>query len=225
MPAAASRAGRAGATPHARADGLGDCIDCELCVQVCPTGIDIRNGLQYECITCALCIDACDSVMDKMHYPRGLIRYTTEHQLAGNKTHWFRLRPIGYGIAILAMSALLLYSIGTRVPMSFDVIRDRNRLFIETDNGNVQNVYTLRIMNMDKQAHRFILTTEGLPGVRMEAENPVTLEAGEVRDLPVRLEARIDSLPSSNLEIRFSLQAEGKPALSKTRESRFIGPM
>jgi cytochrome c oxidase accessory protein FixG len=203
--------------------GQGDCIDCELCVQVCPTGIDIRNGLQYQCITCALCIDACDSVMDKMHYPRGLIRYTTEHQLNGEKHHWLRLKPVGYAVAILAMSTLLVYSLVTRSPVGFDVIRDRTRLFIETDTGTVENVYTLRIMNMDRTAHRFTLTVEGIEA-NLKADLPITLEAGEVRDLPVRLESHVDAAQGSK-SIEFLLQAEDNPQLHKTRESRFIGPM
>lgn len=203
--------------------GLGDCVDCELCVQVCPTGIDIRNGLQYQCITCALCIDACNSVMDKMHYPRGLIRYTTEHQLDGEEHHWLRLKPVGYAIGILAMSSLLVYSLATRSPIGFDVIRDRNQLFIKTDSGSVQNVYTLRIMNMDRTSHRFTVTVNGIEATVL-ADLPITLDAGEVRDLPVRLEAGADSIQGSR-PFEFQLQATDNGSLQKTRESRFIGPM
>ena len=133
-----------------RANGLGECIDCELCVQVCPTGIDIRNGLQYECIGCALCIDACNSVMDKMEYPRGLIRYTSEHQLSGGKTHWIRPRIIGYLVMLSLMIGVFAYNVIGRIPLELTVIRDRNQLYVTTDSGKIDNIYTLQLVNMDK---------------------------------------------------------------------------
>src|SRR5690606_8045955 len=114
-------------------EGLGDCIDCQLCVQVCPTGIDIRNGLQYQCIGCALCVDACDSVMEKMHYPKGLVRYTTENRLLGLPGRILRPRVIGYSIAILAMSSLLVAKLVLRTPLQMDVIRDRGQLYVLRD--------------------------------------------------------------------------------------------
>ena len=126
-------------TADYKADGLGDCIDCELCVQVCPTGIDIRDGLQYECIGCALCVDACNSVMDKMEYPRGLVRYTSEHELAGGTTHWIRPRIIGYVVVLSIMVGVFSYNMFSRIPLELTIIRDRYQLYVTTDTGSVDN--------------------------------------------------------------------------------------
>ena len=121
--------------------GLGDCIDCYMCVQVCPTGIDIRDGLQMECIGCAACIDACDSVMDKMGYAPGLVRYTSEHELQGGKTHLLRPRLIGYAVVLLVMIGALVMALNMRTMVSLDVIKDRG-LFRENSQGQIENIYT-----------------------------------------------------------------------------------
>jgi cytochrome c oxidase accessory protein FixG len=133
--------------------GLGDCVDCELCVQVCPTGIDIRNGLQYECIGCALCIDACNSIMDKMEYPRGLIRYTSENELRNQApAKHLLLRPatLGYFFAIIFMVSLFSWKIISRIPLSLDIIRDRGHLYEEKGNA-IENNYTAKIINMTEE--------------------------------------------------------------------------
>ena len=127
--------------------GLGDCIDCNLCVQVCPTGIDIRDGLQYECINCGACVDACDETMDKMGYARGLVSYTTEHELKGNKTHILRPRLIGYAAFMVIITVAFMYNISVRPLMELDVIRDRAQLFRINSEGLVENTYTLKLMN------------------------------------------------------------------------------
>lgn len=116
--------------------GLGDCIDCTLCVQVCPTGIDIRDGLQYECIGCAHCIDACDSIMEKMNYPKGLISYTTEHKLAGGTWTWRRPKLIGYGMVLLILCLLFSSILFIRTPVRLDVLRDRGQLYQEVPGGD-----------------------------------------------------------------------------------------
>ncbi|HEY6123487.1 MAG TPA: cytochrome c oxidase accessory protein CcoG, partial [Steroidobacteraceae bacterium] len=131
----------------ARTQGKGDCIDCTLCVQVCPTGIDIRKGLQIECIACAACIDVCDDVMDKMGSPRGLIRYTTTHSLEHLPTRILRPRTLIYGSILGLLMVGFVVAVAMRSPVSLDVIRDRNALFKLTDDGNVDNVYTIRILN------------------------------------------------------------------------------
>ncbi|MDZ7685084.1 MAG: 4Fe-4S dicluster domain-containing protein [Gammaproteobacteria bacterium] len=109
--------------------GLGACIDCQYCVQVCPTGIDIRDGLQYECINCALCIDACDSIMEKMGYEPGLIAYTTENKLAGHGWTWKRPKLIAYGVALVVMVLVFAATILLRVPLELDVLRSRGQLY------------------------------------------------------------------------------------------------
>ena len=156
--------------------GLGRCIDCGLCVQVCPTGIDIRQGLQYECIGCAACIDVCDSVMDKMHYPRGLVRYDTQNHMAlsgSGPSVWRRvLRPrvLVYGSILALIVAGMIASLALRHPFRVDVIRDRASLARLGPDGQVQNVYRLQLMNASEQPQLFRFTAEGLDGLRLVSQ-------------------------------------------------------
>ncbi len=206
--------------------GLGDCIDCTLCVQVCPTGIDIRDGLQYQCIGCAACIDVCDQVMDKMGYPRGLVRYTTENAMQGTATHVVRPRTIMYTILLGLLALGLVYAIAQRTPLELDIIRDRNSLYRETADGLVENVYILKIINMDKQDHRYRLTVSGAEGLQLIMQHPViTVPAGEVLGLPVSVRADPVVLERAASEIKFSLVAEDNPDLSRTEKARFLGPV
>ena len=167
--------------------GLGDCIDCNLCVQVCPTGIDIRNGLQYECINCGACVDACDGVMDKMNYARGLIRYTTEHELQGKKVHLVRSKLIGYAVVLLVMSSLLVMEVVNRKPVSMDIIRDRNELARENINGEIENVYTLKILNKTQTDNTYRLSVTGITGAKWIGEQEVTVKAADVFTLPISI--------------------------------------
>jgi cytochrome c oxidase accessory protein FixG len=206
--------------------GLGHCIDCTLCVQVCPTGIDIRNGLQYQCIGCAACIDVCDQVMDKMGYPKGLVRYTTENAMQGVSTHVVRPRTIMYIILLGLLSFGLVYAITQRTPLELDIIRDRNSLYRETSDGLVENVYTLKIINMDEQAHRYRLTVSGVEGLQLVMKAPIIdVPAGEVLTLPVSVRVDPVVLDRAASEIKFSLAAEGNPDLSRTEKARFLGPV
>ncbi len=205
--------------------GLGDCIDCELCVQVCPTGIDIRNGLQYECIGCALCVDACNSVMDKMQYDRGLIRYTSEHQLEGGHTHWLRPRIIGYVVMLCIMLGVFSYNILSRVPAELNVMRDRNQLYVTTDSGAVDNIYTLHLVNMDKAMHEFEITIDGLEGAQIIGDTMHTLDGGEVRTISLRVRAEPDTLDKPNTGFDFRAVATDDPAVQATSESRFMKPL
>ncbi len=206
-----------------KAQGKGDCIDCELCVQVCPTGIDIRNGLQYECITCALCIDACNSVMDKMDYPRGLIRYTTAKNLAGGKTSLFRPKMIGYSLMMLIMCSLFVYTLGTRIPLRVDIIRDRGDLF-ELQDGLVTNVYEVRVLNLSDEPQTYQLQATGLEGLRILGNQFLNVEGGEALTLPVRLVVPQSDILSPIEEISIRVTSEGQPGLVVEEESRFIAP-
>ena len=209
-----------------KSQNLGHCIDCTLCVQVCPTGIDIRNGLQYQCIACAACVDVCDTVMDKMGYPRGLIRYTTENALEGKPSRILRPRVLIYGSLLAAIAAALVISVLLRIPLDIDVIRDRNTLYRETNEGLVENVYTLRILNMDNTAHAYQLTAEGIEGLRMQGDvERVTIESGQVRELVVRLQADPVNLKERSNHIRFRVQAADSAKLVDTEEARFLGPV
>jgi len=206
--------------------GLGDCVDCGFCVQVCPTGIDIRNGLQNECISCSACVDACNTVMDKMGYEPGLIRYTTEHALEGKETKILRPRVLIYAAFLLVMITGLVYSIAVRVPLELDVIRDRNRLYRETNEGAIENVYRLKVMNMDSMTHEYNLTAEGIDGLELILDKEmIRVEAGKVVDIPVRLRAEEEHLQARSNEIEFVLSASDKPDLVVREDARFIGPV
>ncbi|MEH6586487.1 MAG: cytochrome c oxidase accessory protein CcoG [Halioglobus sp.] len=205
--------------------GLGECIDCELCVQVCPTGIDIRDGLQYECIGCALCIDACDSVMDKMDYPRGLVRYTSEHELAGGTTHWLRPRIVGYVVVLFIMIGVFSYNMFSRIPLELTIIRDRNQLYVTTDTGAVDNIYTLQMVNMDPNSHVFEISVAGLDQAEIIGDTQYTLNGGEVRSISLRLRAMPEDLDKPSTEFDFKAQAIDMASLQITHESRFIKPL
>ncbi|WP_372970675.1 cytochrome c oxidase accessory protein CcoG [Marinobacter sp.] len=204
--------------------GLGDCIDCGQCVQVCPTGIDIRDGLQYECIGCALCIDACDEVMDKMNYPRGLIRYTTENELEGKTSKLLRPRTFGYGLVLVAMMAAITVTIMTRVPAQMDVLKDRGAPFGYNGDGRVENSYTLKIANMTEVPHTFTISASGLEGIRVLTQDTVTVESGENRSVPTVVDVDPEIISESNNAIVFRVESQSDESLILETESRFVGP-
>lgn len=218
------RGSRARGADH-RARGLGDCVDCTLCVQVCPTGIDIRAGLQYQCIGCAACIDVCDQVMEKVGYPQGLIRYSTENALRGQRTRLFRPRILLYAAGLLMLTAGLIYAIGQRVPLSLDILRDRNTLYRETPLGWVENSYTLKLINMDSRPHHYRLQVEGLPGLELAGvADSIAIDAGEVLNVPVRVRIDPVNLTRPSSPIQFTLHALDMPKIQLSRSGRFIGP-
>jgi cytochrome c oxidase accessory protein FixG len=207
-----------------QAKGLGSCIDCQLCVQVCPTGIDIREGLQYECIACAACIDACDSIMDRMNYPRGLIRYTTENALNQKPSSIFRPRVLVYATILVALISVLVGSLATRTPLILDVIRDRNTLFREVSDGFIENIYTLKIINQHGEAREFDLGVSGIEGIALDgAPDPLVVPGGEVMSLPVRVRAHRDNAYGI-MNIEFSISAIDDPGVAIREDSRFLGP-
>ena len=183
--------------------GLGDCIDCNLCVQVCPTGIDIRNGLQYECINCGACVDACADVMDKMKYEQGLIRYTTEHELKGKKVHLLRSKLVGYAIVLSVMISLLGYEIYSRVPLAMDIIRDRMSLWRENNEGEIENVYTLKILNMSQTENKYHLSVKGLKNAKWIGKQEITVPAAEVYTLPISIAVDPYELEEYMTDIQF----------------------
>jgi cytochrome c oxidase accessory protein FixG len=207
-------------------EGLGDCINCQLCVQVCPTGIDIRDGLQYECITCALCIDACDSVMNKMGYEPGLISYTSERALVeGEHTHWLRPRLIGYIVVLLIMVSAFSYRIYSRIPLEMTVIRDRNQLYVETIPGQIENIYTLQIANKDQEVHSYTIRIEGLQNARLVGDRELFLNSGEVRSLPLRVSAPAEDFDRPSTAFSFIIETDDGSEYSVSSESRFMIPM
>lgn len=208
-----------------RDEQAGDCIDCELCVQVCPTGIDIRDGLQYECITCAACIDACDNVMDQISRPRGLIRYTTENALQGQPSRLLRPRLLGYLVLLGVMTLLLAGSLATRVPLGIDVIRDRGQLYRTASDGFIENSYQLRIMNRSQQTRTLVIGLDAPAGLQWRyGEQHLVLEPGASRILPVTLGYDPYQQHLDSGAIRFTLEDESHARYVRARESRFIAP-
>jgi len=203
---------------------LGECIDCTWCVQVCPTGIDIRKGLQYECIACAACIDACDSVMDKMNYPRGLIRYTTQHALDHKTTHVVRPRVVMYACLLGIIIAAFCTALALRKPVALDVIRDRNALYRMLDDGRVENVYDVKILNKTEHDHRFAVVVRG-PGVLTIDPSPASflVRSGEVFPAAIRVR-RAAYEPSGSETIQFEVHAADSASLRATSQARFIAP-
>ncbi len=212
-----------------KAKGLGACVDCGICVQVCPTGIDIRNGLQYECIACGLCADGCDQVMDKMGYERGLIRYTTEHAVTrklDRAAMWrrvFRLRTLIYsgilGLIILASAASLYY----HMPLKVDVIRDRGMPRI-TETGEIENVYRLQVMNTQESPRRFSIAIQGVNGASIVNNADIDVKSATTKAFPVRVRVPANVLPTGSNRIRFVVKDLDKPEVNVTEKAVFIVP-
>ncbi|MCK6265638.1 cytochrome c oxidase accessory protein CcoG [Vibrio sp. ZSDE26] len=206
-----------------KALGLGDCIDCDLCVQVCPTGIDIRDGLQYECINCGACIDACDKTMERMNYKKGLISYTTEHRLEGHKTDIMRPKLIGYGLIFVVMIGLFFAQVASVEPAGLSVIRDRSQLFRENNAGEIENTYTLKVINKTQQTQSYQLDVSGLTDVTWYGRQTVHVEPGEVLNLPMSLGIDPEKLTTPVTTIQFILSDSNDFSIEV--ESRFIGEL
>ncbi|ERO65778.1 (Fe-S)-binding protein [Pseudomonas piscis] len=204
--------------------GLGDCIDCQLCVQVCPTGIDIRDGLQMECIGCAACIDACDSIMDKMGYARGLISYTSEHELQGGKTHLLRPRLVGYCAVMLVMIGALTLALVQRPMVSLDVTKDRG-LFRENALGQIENIYSLKIINKTQQRQQYQVALVDGEGFELQGKTELSLAPGEIIDLPVSVALVQERPQSSSQDISFKVSDSDDPGIQAVAASRFVAPM
>ena len=202
---------------------LGDCIDCKACVLVCPTGIDIRDGLQYECIGCAACIDACDEVMDKVGYPRGLVRYSTDHAMHGRPTKIIRKRTVFYAFVLLGIISALAYSLATRIPLIVDVIRDRGDLYRESAEGMIENSYQLKVMNKSEHPRSFRVTLLEPEGVRIVGETEVEVSAGTIRNLPLTLEAEPGALKGM-VPVRLHIVAVDDPKVERYEDTRFFAP-
>ncbi len=207
-----------------KAKGLGDCIDCSWCVQVCPVDIDIRDGLQAECIDCGLCVDACNSVMDRMGYERGLISFTTEDAILTGKTRVFRPRLLGYGLMLALMIGLFAYSIATRVPVGLEAQRDRGVQMYRSQGDKIINVYTLKISNMDRQTHIYDISIEGPHAFILDGYRPTEVVEGEVLVVPVRVVVKKAELKHKKTEIRIRARARDNAEISAFHETTFIGP-
>lgn len=212
-----------------KAAGLGDCIDCTLCVQVCPTGIDIRNGLQYECIGCGLCVDACNTVMDKMKYPRGLIRFSTQN---GVKNHWtqsqmlkrvLRPRVLFYSAVLVVLCVGMLASLVVRTPLKVDIVRDRAALSRIVAGGKLENIYRLQIMNATEGAQRYTISAHGMEGLQVASETAIDIGPAESRWVVVRLQIPYGSASPGSHTVYFDIQAQGDKA-QVAEKSVFLVP-
>jgi cytochrome c oxidase accessory protein FixG len=207
-----------------KAKGLGDCVDCTMCVQVCPTGIDIRKGLQYECIACAACIDACDEVMDKVGYPRGLIRYDTQNGLEGKAKRVLRPRTIVYATLLTALAIGFAWTLTHRNVVGIDVLRDRNALYRERGDGLIENVYNVKLLNKDGVEHEFTIAATGLPGLQIDyGAETVKVGPGDVQSVPVRVRVPRGEL-QGGADIQFSIRTEGERPLEASGKARFLAP-
>jgi cytochrome c oxidase accessory protein FixG len=197
-----------------KAKGLGDCIDCTLCVQVCPTGIDIRKGLQYECIGCGLCVDACNTVMDKVKYPRGLIRFTTQNGVAQHWSqsqilrHVLRPRVMIYGAVLVTLCVAMVASLVTRTPLKVDVVRDRAALSRIVAGGKLENVYRIQIMNATESTQRYRIDAKGLDGLVVASETEVEVEPAQSRWVAVRLQVPYGAASSGSHPITVEIGSQ-----------------
>ncbi|WP_416548658.1 cytochrome c oxidase accessory protein CcoG [Limnohabitans sp. DCL3] len=196
-----------------KALGLGACVDCTLCVQVCPTGIDIRKGLQYECIGCGACVDVCDNVMDKVGYDRGLIKFSTQNAMnqgwswAQTVRRIFRPRVLIYTAVLWSIIIAVGVSLWLREPFKVDIVRDRATLARIVSGGKIENVYRLQIMNAAEETLSFHLQVEGLPGLHLASESVVQVNATESRWVSVQLQVPYDAAPSGSHPIQFHIEA------------------
>lgn len=212
------------------ANALGDCVDCGLCVAVCPTGIDIRKGIQYECIGCGACIDACDPVMDKVGKPRGLIRYTTENALEKHLSskeiveHIMRPRILLYTAILVAIIVASIWSLATRVPLKVDVIRDRSVLAREADDGRIENVYNLKIMNTTEEPKRYALSVEGIEGMEIVGDRIVEVASAENHEVTVVVRVPAESGKAGANTIYFDIKAMNHDGIAVHEKATFLMP-
>lgn len=211
-----------------KAQGLGDCVDCGICVQVCPTGIDIRNGLQYMCIGCAACVDACNQVMDRMGYPKGLIRYSTQNIIDGKYgdkdilKRVFRPRTLFYSVLFIGIVGAFFYTLSQRIPLRVDVMRDRLTLSQETPAGNIENLYQLQIINMEGEAHHYSITAKGVDGLAVTAGNNVDVPALGTVTVNVTLEAPRLAITRPTQPIIFIVRSMGEHPIEREVKSSFL---
>ncbi len=206
--------------------GVGDCIDCGLCVQVCPVGIDIRDGMQYDCIQCGLCIDACDTIMDTKGWERGLIRYESESGLEHGKTHFFKWRTYGYGLATLCSVLFLIWSMSTQKPIDSSVRQVRSPLYVTLSDGRIQNRYSIKVQNKTMEPARFVLSIEGLDHAELDMGKipDFDLKADESQRLMIKIRKVVKPSDPQRLGFRFVLTP--KEGLTKDliiMDSQFIG--
>jgi cytochrome c oxidase accessory protein FixG len=210
-----------------QAQGHGDCVDCKLCIQVCPTGIDIRKGLQYQCIACGLCIDACNTIMDSMGYPRGLIRYDSEANLAAEvpakpKLHWMRLKILGWGVALLVMAVALFMNVGSRSDVDASVQQVRQPLFVLLTDGSIRNRYQIRITNKEVEDEIYRIDVAGIPESALDMGYFREVRIATGKSLIVQASVALPLDEAKRLKgFDFVVTPKNKPAQKATLNTRF----
>lgn len=208
---------------------LGSCIDCNLCVQVCPTGIDIRNGLQYECIGCAACIDVCNDVMEKMNYPKGLIKYSTENAMKDNlsKEQIIKniLRPgiMLYSIVFVLFIGLFAYGILNRVPLKADLIKDRTLARIVED-GKIENLYLLKLTNADEKKHQYKISVSGLDGIKISGKDIVEIEPASLNQIAIDIQFEPKNISKGSHKIEVEILSTDNPDIKVKEKTIFNIP-
>ena len=220
--------GARGRTVDPKAKGLGHCVDCGICVQVCPTGIDIRQGLQYECIGCAACIDGCNQVMDKMGYPRGLIRYSTENAVAGIVPaekivrRVFRPRVLIYASVLGLIVIAWAVGLALRTPLKVNIIRDRAALVREVEDGRLENVFRLQVMNAEERPHTYRVSVTGAAPMEVIFDRPLEVPGAATLTFPVRVRANAEALKRGSNPVQFHLTAVEDAAIAVHEKSVFF---
>jgi cytochrome c oxidase accessory protein FixG len=211
-----------------QAKGIGDCIDCGFCVQVCPAGIDIRNGMQYQCISCGLCIDACDNIMTSVGFPRGLIRYDSELNIESQnpgKVHldWKRLRTLGYGAALIIMTGILIYSLASRSDLELSVQQVRQPLFVTLSDGSVRNRYQIHITNKTQDVQHFEIYVRGVPASALDIGEIKDIEARPGKSVMVMASIKLSAAEAQKIdEFEFTVVTTNKPDDTLTKSVRFF---
>jgi cytochrome c oxidase accessory protein FixG len=213
-----------------KAARLGDCVDCDLCVAVCPTGIDIRKGLQYECIGCAACVDVCDQVMDKMGYPRGLVRYSTENALAKHWSmndilgHVIRPRIVIYLLILAAISVAWIWGLATKPELRVDVIRDRMTLAREVEGGVIENVFRLQVMNVSELDQKYIVTVSGLDKIELVGEPQIELSSASNKNITYQVRVPPESAGKGSHTIYFDVKSKLNEKVAVHEKAIFLMP-
>jgi cytochrome c oxidase accessory protein FixG len=200
---------------------LGDCVDCNLCVEVCPVGIDIRNGLQYECINCGACVDACDQTMTHFNYPKGLISYTSENALEGKKARLLRPKIIGYGIMSILAMAFMVFTLQVRVPIEFSILRDRGALFQLDFKDNVTNSYLLKVTNKSKLDRTFNVSVLEAT-ISLSVDGNVMIKAGEIASVPVHLTMAPENISQRVTQVTLVVAVDNLPDVKVVKETKFF---
>ena len=222
---AAARAGLRTQAERQKA-GHGDCVDCGLCVQVCPVGIDIRKGLQYSCISCGLCVDACNTLMDKMGWPHGLVRYDSEVNLAKPtpapvRVHWKSFKVLGYGLSLILMTAYLIYDMSHRASFEYSVQQVRQPLFVVLSDGAIRNRYQIRLTNISGSEAGFSVEAKGLPPGALDLGNFQRVRIKNGKSVIVQASVRLEPGQAESLStFQFVIHTDAGETVSE--EARFF---